>query len=326
MPDLSTMYLGLKLRNPLIVGSSGLTSTLTGVREAEYAGAGAVVLKSIFEEEIAADSEAVLKDAVAKGLNLSSYDYYDYEVRGERLGEYADFVREAKRAVSVPVIASVNCTYSHEWAPLAAGIEKAGADALELNLFFLPSDLKRPAEERERTYFAVVERVRAAVRIPVALKISPYFSSLGQVVQRLSATGVQGIVLFNRFFSIDFDIERMAVTSANTLSTPAELATPLRWVALMANRVSCDLCASTGVHDGSAAIKQMLAGARAVEIVSALYKGGAGHLKGMLDDIGSWMDRHAFATIEAFRGRMSQAASEDPAVYERVQYLKRYGR
>ena len=326
MADLSTTYLGLKLSNPLIVGSSGLTATATGVREAQYAGAGAVVLKSLFEEEIAADSEAVLKDAQAKGLNLATYDYYDYELRGERIAEYAALIADAKRSVQIPVIASVNCTWSHEWAPFAAEIEKAGADALELNLFSLAADLDRPSEVRERTFLSIVERVRAAVHIPVAVKIGQHYTALGQFVQRLSKTGAQGIVLFNRPFTIDFDVERMAVTAAGSLSSPAEASSPLRWVALMAGRISCDLCASTGIHDGLALIKQLLAGAKAVEVVSALYRGGAGTIKGMLGELSAWMDRHGFASVESFRGRMSRTASEDPAAFERVQYLKRYGR
>lgn len=326
MPDLSTTWLGLKLATPLIVGSSGLTATATGVREAASAGAGAVVLKSLFEEDIAADSEAVLEDAKAKGLNLASYDYYDYEMRGERLAEYAAFVAEAKRSTAIPVIASVNCTYSHEWASFAAELEKAGADALELNLFSLAADLERPSDVRERTFLSIVERVRAAVRIPVAVKIGQHYTALGRFIDQLSRTGVQGIVLFNRPFTIDFDVERMAVTASGSLSSPAEAAAPLRWVALMAGRVSCDLAGSTGVHDGIAAVKQLLAGAKAVEVVSALYRGGSLQLKAMLGELSAWMDRHGFAGIEAFRGRLSRAASEDPAAFERVQYLKRYGR
>jgi dihydroorotate dehydrogenase (fumarate) len=326
MADLTTTYLGLKLANPLVVGSSGLAATVTGVKEAEFAGAGAVVLKSLFEEEIAAEAVAVAKDAEAKGLNAAAYDYYDYELRGDRLAEYAAFVAEAKRAVSIPVIASVNCTYSHEWAAFATVIEKAGADALELNLFSLAADLGRASEVREKTFLSIVERVRAAVRIPVAVKIGQHVTALGRFIDALSRTGAQGIVLFNRPFAIDFDVERMVVTAAAALSNPSEALWPLRWVALMAGRVSGDLCAATGVHDGTAVIKQLLAGAKAVEIVSALYRGESRVMKGMLEDLAGWMDRHGFATIEAFRGRMSRAASEDPAAYERVQYLKRYGR
>ncbi len=326
MPDLTTTYLGLKLANPLIVGSSGLTATVTGVREAEYAGAGAVVLNSLFEEEIAVDAEAVRKDAEGKGLSLASYDYYDYELRGDRLAEYAAFVAAAKKAVGIPVIASVNCTYSHEWAAFAAEVEKAGADALELNLFELAADLAHASEAREKTWLSIVERVRAAVRIPVAVKIGQHVTALGRFIDALARAGAKGIVLFNRPFAIDFDVEGMAVTASAALSDPSEALWPLRWVALMAGRVPSDLCAATGVHDGAALIKQLLAGAKAVEIVSAVYRGGSRVLKGMLGDLSGWMDRHGFPGIESFRGRMSRAASEDPAAYERVQYLKRYGR
>ena len=205
-------------------------------------------------------------------MSLESYDYYDYQIRGERVTSYVELVRQAKKALSIPVIASVNCTYSHEWASFARDLEAAGADGLELNMFFLPSDLKRSSEEREKDYFLIIERVLKQVRIPVALKISPSFSTLAQMINRLSRTGVAALVLFNRFYSIDFDIEKMAVTASHTLSTDAELAAPLRWVALMSRRVGCDLAASTGMHDGAGLIKQLLAGAKAVQSVSAFYR------------------------------------------------------
>jgi dihydroorotate dehydrogenase (fumarate) len=323
--DLSTTYMGLRLSNPVIAGSSGLTGSVRAVSEAAAAGAAAVVLKSIFEEEIAAEYADALATAKAAGMSLESYDYYDYEIRGNRIAEYTELVREAKKAVSIPVIASVNCTWSREWASFAKELERAGADALELNMFFLPSDVARSSEQHEKEYFAVVERVRREVRIPVALKISPYFSTLAQVITRLSRTGVGALVLFNRFFSIDFDVETMRVTAANSLSTPSEIALPLRWVALMANRVSCDLAASTGVHDGTAVVKALLAGAKAVQVVSTLYRNGVDTIRSMLTELEAWMGRHGFKAIADFRGRMSQAASEDPAVYERVQFMKHYG-
>ena len=325
MPDLSTTYLGLALKNPVIVGSSGITASLDGLKTAEAGGAAAVVLKSIFEEEIAADYQEVLIAAKAKGMSLESYDYYDYEVRGNRVASAVELVRQAKAALRIPVIASVNCTYSHEWASFATELEQAGADALELNMFFLPSDLKRSSEEREREYFRIVERVLSQIRIPVALKISPYFSTLAQMVERLSRTGVAGIVLFNRFFAIDFDIEKLKVTSTNMLSDPVELALPLRWIALMARRVGCDLAGSTGVSDGKSVIKLILAGAKAVQVVSALQRLGPEHTAAICSEVDQWMGRHGYRTLSDFRGVMSQAASEDPAVYERVQYMKHFG-
>jgi dihydroorotate dehydrogenase (fumarate) len=325
MPDLSTTYMGLSLKNPLVAGSCGLSGTSKGLRDLADGGVGAVVLKSIFEEEIAAEYAEVLANAKTKGMSLESYDYYDYEVRGERVAASVDLVRQAKKALSIPVIASVNCTYSHEWASFAKELEAAGADGLELNMFFLPSDLKRSSEEREKEYFQIIERVLQQVGIPVALKISPYFSTLAQMIGRLARTGVRALVLFNRFSALDFDIEKMSVTAANMLSTPAELATSLRWVALMSRRVGCDLASSTGVHDGTALVKQLLAGAKAVQTVSSLYRQGPGHAGTMLRGLSEWMDRHGYRTLADFRGKLSQAASEDPAVYERVQFMKHFG-
>jgi len=324
MLDLATRYMGLTLSNPLIAGSSALTANVDGVKRAEEGGVGAVVLKSIFEEEIAAEYEGVLAEAKAKGMSLESYEYYDYQVRGDRIASYTELVREAKKAVRIPVIASINCTYSHEWVTFARQLEEAGADGLELNMFFLPSDLKRTSGEREKDYLTIIEKVLKQIRIPVALKISPYFSTLAQMIQTLSRTGVAALVLFNRFYSIDFDIEKLSVTSTSGLSVPAEISMPLRWVALMARRVQCDLGASTGVHDGAGLIKLLLAGAKAVQVVSALMANGAGHARMMLTGLSEWMDRHGYRTLSDFRGALSQAESEDPAAYERVQFMKHY--
>jgi dihydroorotate dehydrogenase (fumarate) len=296
-----------------------------GLRDLQAGGFSAVVLKSIFEEEIAAESERMMGAAKRRGMSLESYDYYDYEVRGDRVAAYVAFVREAKQTVTVPVIASINCTWSHEWVSFAKEIEAAGADGLELNMYFLPSDLHRSSPEREAEYFRIVDKVLKQVRIPIALKISPSFSTLAQIIEKLSRTGIAALVLFNRFYAIDFDIENLSVTAGQMLSSPTEIATPLRWIALMSQRVGCDLAASTGVHDSPGLIKCLLAGARAVQCVSAAYHAGPGCAVAMLADLASWMDRHGCAAIGDFRGRLSQAASEDPAVYERVQYMRHYG-
>jgi dihydroorotate dehydrogenase (fumarate) len=325
MADLSTRFMGLDLRNPVIAGSSGLSASAKAVKELEEAGAGAVVLKSIFEEEIVYEMDDVLKEAASKGLNMDQFDYYDYEIKGAKIDKYTDLIREAKRTVSIPVIASINCTYSHEWTYYAKNIAEAGADALELNMFFLPTDLTRSAEEMERTYFEIVRKVQKEVSIPVALKISHYFTSLGSVIRRLSGTGIKGLVLFNRFYSPDFDIEKLTVVPKNVFSTAGELHLSLRWIALMSQKVDCDLAASTGVHDGQALIKQLLAGAKAVQVVSALYRNGKKHIGTMLQDLQAWMNRKGYGKIEDFRGKMSQEKSANPAVYERVQFMKYFG-
>jgi dihydroorotate dehydrogenase (fumarate) len=325
MASLATTYLGLKLRNPIIVGSSGLTATVAGVKELEEKGAGAVVLKSIFEEEIAIELDQIIKSAKRTAYNLEQFDYMDYRLREEKINKYTQLIEGCKKAVSIPVIASVNCVYSHEWTAYAKHLESAGADALELNMFFLPSDLTRGSHEKEKAYLKIVEKVQKEVSIPIALKISYYFTDLGPMIQELSKTGISGLVLFNRFYSPDFDIEKLEVTPANVFSSPAELYLSLRWMAMMSGRVKCDLAASTGVHDGKAAIKQLLAGAKAVQVVSALYKKGKGHIQTMLTDMEAWMNRKGYKNIRQFRGKMSQKKSTNPAVYERMQFMKTFG-
>ncbi|MDJ0874983.1 MAG: dihydroorotate dehydrogenase-like protein [Desulfobacterales bacterium] len=323
--DITTTYLGLKLDSPVIAGSSGLTGSVKKIKAMAQHGAGAVVLKSLFEEEIYHEQEDILKEAEADGVDMAQFDYYDFHLKGEKLKRYVALVEEAKQAVDIPVIASINCLYSHEWTAFAHRLEAAGADAFELNMFFLPSDFKRSAREQEAAYFKIIEKVLATVKLPVSLKISYYFSNLGPMIQRLSRTGVQGIVLFNRFFSPDIDIDNFKVKPSFVFSSPAELAVSLRWVAIMARKVECDLAASTGVHEGSALIKQLLAGAAAVQTASSLYKNGPAHIATMIDTLKAWMQKHDFASLEDFRGRMSQEESTNPAVYERAQFMRYFG-
>ncbi|MGD2272109.1 MAG: diguanylate cyclase, partial [Desulfobacterales bacterium] len=189
MVDLTTEYLGMKLKNPIIVGSSGLSGAVKGVKEIEENGAGAVVLKSIFEEEIMFEYEDILQEAGAEGVNLDQFDYYDFEIKGEKIKKYTDLVAESKSNVSIPIIASINCVYSHEWTYFAKQLELAGADALELNMFFLPSEFDRTTQQKENAYFQIIEKVQKEVSLPIALKISYYFSNLGPMIQQLSNTG-----------------------------------------------------------------------------------------------------------------------------------------
>ncbi len=325
MVDLSTQYLGMTLKNPVIAGSSGLTNSVKNIRDFEANGAGAVVLKSIFEEEIAFEYEDILKDASEEGVSLDQFDYYDFHIKGEKLDKYTTLIEESKKSVSIPVIASINCVYSHEWTSFAKQLQTAGADALELNMFFLPTEFDRTTEEKEKAYFQIIEKVQKEVSIPIALKISYYFSNLGPMIQKLSETGVAGLVLFNRFYSPDFDIDKMEVVSSSVFSTPSDLPISLRWIAIMAERVSCDLAASTGVHDGTALIKQILAGADAVQVASTLYKNGKGQITEMLKTIEEWMAKKGYNSLADFKGKMSQAKSSNPAAYERVQFMKYFG-
>ena len=333
--DLSTQYLGLELKNPIIVGSSGLTSSVEKVRAAEKAGAAAVVLKSIFEEEVALEYDDFMKTAQGFASDSQYFDYdgrkipiayYNYIVREENLKKYVTLVEESKKVVSIPVIASINCfLQSVEWISYAKQLESAGADALELNMFFPPTDFNQNRVDRESIYFKVTQEVTQKLSIPTALKISYYFTDLGPMIQRLSQTGIGGLVLFNRYYSPDIDVEKFETTNSFVFSSPSDLAMSLRWIAIMAEKVDCDLVASTGIHDGDAVIKQLLAGANAVQVASCLYKNGVGYLGGMLDRLENWMSRKRFNTIGSFKGKMSQDKSADPSIYERVQFMRYYG-
>ncbi len=333
--DLTTNYMGLALENPIIAGSSGFTGSVDKVKALADSGAGAVVLKSIFEEEVRYEYADFMKDFKdAPGAppffehdgRLSPVEYYDYLIREENLKKYIALIEGAKAAVRIPVIASINCFFhSVEWLAYAGHLERAGADALELNMFFPPTDFAHSAEEKEALYFSIVEKVTGAVKIPVALKISPYFTNLGPMIQRLSRTGIGALVLFNRFFSPDFDIEKIEVKPSFVFSTPADLAMPLRWIAIMANKVDCQLAASTGVHDAAAVVKLLLAGADAVQTASGVYQNGPQHLKTLREGLEAWMAGKRFKRLADFKGRLSQAKSTNPAIYERAQFMRYFG-
>ncbi len=220
------------------------------------------------------------------------------------------------------MIASVNCKTSHEWTFFAKKLQEAGADAIEVNLFILPSDFNMTCDKVHQTYMEIITRIKEQVNIPVAVKLSYYFADLAAFVKRISETGVDGVVLFNRFFHPDFDIENFKIVPSNVLSRSSDLAISLRWMSILAGRVSSDLIASTGVHDGDSVVKEILAGADAVQVVSSLYKQGIEYLEEMTDGLKSWMERHNFEKIDDFKGKMSQVNSPNPAEYERVQFMK----
>lgn len=320
--DLSTKYLGLELKNPVIVGSSGLTDSAKKIADLEKFGAGAVVLKSIFEEEITMEYEKVLAEEAPSRYKDDYLDYFDYKIKEQNITNYIKLIADAKKAVKIPIIASINCNSSHEWTYFATKIEEAGADALELNIFVLPSTLDKSIEDIDHVYLEIINNVKNIIKIPLSIKISYYFSNLGRAIKVLSKTGVDGIVLFNRFYSPDIDLDKMEIISTNVLSTPQELSTSLRWIGIMANRIKCDLAASTGVHDGKAVIKQLLAGADAVQMVSCLYQNGPEYLKTVIQEIEEWMTEKGFESVDDFRGKLSQEQFVNPTLYERVQFMK----
>ena len=324
MKDLSTTYLGLDLKNPLIVGSCGFTHSIAKIGELAENGAGAIVLKSLFEEQILADLSANLESYTTDYPGAT--DYVREYTRGNEVETYLKLIAGAKKKVDVPVIASVNCVSDKEWTSFAKSVENEGADAIELNVSLLPSNPKVTSQQNEQQYMDIVSSVSEMVSIPVALKMSHYSASLAHLIEKLSWTDkIAGFVLFNRYYSPDIDIETMAVKSSDLLSSPAEGTFPLRWIALLSGIVEKDLVASTGVHDSEGVVKQLLAGATAVQIVSTIYKNGMGQIGTILGGLEDWMERKSYNSLEDFRGKLSYDKVEDPAVFERTQFMKYYG-
>lgn len=324
MANLETTYMGLKLKNPIIVGSSGLTNSIENVIEIAKEGAGAVVLKSLFEEQIIQSANRIFEQDEMNNYYPEALDYIQNYSADNDVTNYLKLISDCKASVDIPIIASINCMTSNEWVSFAKKIEDAGADGLELNIFILPSNPNKSSVDNEKIYFDIVEKVTSIIKIPVALKLSYYFSGLAKTMEMLSWTSISSLVLFNRFFSPDIDINNFEIKSSNVFSSPSDLAQSLRWVAMLSENVKCDIAASTGVHDGKAAIKQILAGAKAVQIASVLYKKGFKEIPIMIKVINDWMTTKNFDSIEQFRGKMSVKHSNNPAAYERVQFMKYY--
>ncbi|HEX2394552.1 MAG TPA: dihydroorotate dehydrogenase-like protein [Bacteroidales bacterium] len=319
MSNLSTKYLGLTLKSPLIVSSSGLTNSVDKIKKFEDLGAGAVVLKSLFEEQIKFESGALVEE----GLSPEAHDYITRYSKADALDNYLKIIEGAKESTQIPVIASINCMSVTEWVSFAKDIENAGADALELNVFFIASDIGQSSEKYEGQYEELISRIRQVTKLPVSVKIGHYFTNMVSLVNRLYVRGAKGVVLFNRFYEPDIDIEKMEITSSGVFSTPADMRHTLRWVGIISDKVSkIDIAASTGVHDGKAVIKQILAGATAVQICSVLYEKGNDQVRIINSEIERWMQKKGFLTIDQFRGKLNYKNISNPSVYERSQFIK----
>ncbi len=326
MADLSTKYMGLDLRNPIVVASSGLTDSVEDIVKLDKYGAGAVVLKSIFEEQILLEAEHDLKKMKEDGFAYDEYsetlDYIDVHIKEKEVSNYLSLIKEVKSKVSMPVIASINAVTATEWTSFAKQIEKAGADAIELNIFVMPFDTEKECKEIEELYYKILQRVKKNVSIPVSVKLSPYFSNLGKVLLNLEKEGADALVLFNRFSAPDIDIENIKVTHAEIFSTEKEMSNVLRWMGIMSNKLNADLAATTGIHEGSDVVKMLLAGAQVVQISSTLYIHGVEYISKMLNDVHNWMDKKGFLYIDNFRGKLAQKADNNTNAYERMQFMR----
>ena len=323
MTDLSTKYLGLKLKNPLIVSASPLTAYVDNLQRMEMAGAAAVVLPSLFEEQIELQGIGVDKVTPMNQQTLPDALHHLPEMKGYNRGAngYLAHIYQAKKAVSIPVIASLNGYYSGGWVQYARLIEAAGADALELNIYYLATKPNVSGQEIEEMYLHLVQDVKAAVRIPVAVKLSPYFSALAHMASQLDKMKANGLVLFNRFYQPDIDLETRQVLPSLDLSTQAELRLRLRWTAILSSLVKADLAVTGGVEYGTDIVKSMMAGAKVTAVASILLKNGIEHIKQLLAELEQWLDENEEESITAIQGIMSQQHVSDPAAFERANYM-----
>lgn len=322
MADLSTTYMGLSLKNPLLVASCSLTSSVDGIKKLAEHGAGAVVLKSLFEEQVSKEVSEGLESHMGPSWYQEAYDYVNRMGMEYGPRENIRLIEDAKKAVDIPVIASLNCVSDRWWKDYARQIQAAGADGLELNISYLAADLKRESAEVEQLYYRILDRVKSSLSIPVAVKLGPFFTTFGAFARNLVARGADALVLFNRFYQFEIDIERRQVVAGNPLSSPSEMNLSLRWVALLSGRLNCDLSATTGVHTGAEVVKQILAGANTVQLCSALYQNGSQHLETVLGELNQWANAHKVNTLEQVRGSLSQEESQNPELYQRLQYIK----
>jgi dihydroorotate dehydrogenase (fumarate) len=327
MIDLSTNYLGLKLRNPIVVSASPLTEKLENFARLEDAGASAIVMYSLMEEQIEADSENI-DNALEYGANsyaeATSYlpDMAKYHIGPDR---YLELLHQGKKSVSIPVIASLNGRSPGGWVRYSEFMEQAGADALELNIFDVASDPELSANDLETRYCNIVRAIRKSIRIPIAVKLGPYFTSCANFVKRLSDAGADGVVIFNRFYQPDFDLEEMEVTPNLVLSSPHELRLRLHWAAILYHQVETYIAITGGVHDSTDVLKCMMAGAHVSMMTSALLKYGIEHIGVTLAGIERWMEEHEYVSIRQMRGAMSMVNIENPAAFLRGNYLKTLG-
>lgn len=322
MMNLSTTYMGLPLKNPIIIGSSGLTKSPENLLEYERLGAAAVVMKSLFEEQIMFDTNKLLNHQHLDNSYPEALDYITEFTQENSVGEYMKLIRQAKATVKIPVFGSINCVSSDEWVNAARDIEKAGADGLELNIYIMPGVLEVDGAEREKMYFDIIENVHSHVKIPIALKVGYHFTSLVQTLRKFSWTGIQALVLFNRFYTPDINLKTMRLQVSNLYSSPAEQVIPLRWIAMLADKVTCDISASTGLHDADAVIKQLLVGAKTTQLCSTLYLHGPERIAEILEGITLWMEQQSYDSIDDFRGKFSVKNTENPVFYHRAQYMK----
>ena len=317
-----TKYLGLDLKSPIIVGSCGLTSDVQKLVEMEQAGAGAVVLKSVFEEQIIYDIKKNTTTVAPTDNYGDSYEYIAAHVADDSLGKHFQMIRDAKKVLSIPVIGSINCFSYENWLTYAIKFQEAGCDALELNMAILPYETSLSADDVERTFNQIINALRKSITIPISIKVGTYFTDMAKQLQQLSWTGIQGITIFNKSVQVDIDIENETLKNATYLSNPEDLYNTLRWVAILSKKMRCDLSASTGVYTAADVVKMLLAGANTVQVVSTLYKNGISTLRQLNDGLQAWMQKKGYENIQQFCGKLAVQPNDNASIAMRTQFMK----
>lgn len=322
--NLSTTYLGLKLKSPIVPSAGPLSQEISNIKLMEDAGAGAVVLYSLFEEQLEHESLELHHHTTVQTESFAEATSYFPEPFEYQLGpeEYLNHIRKAKEAVDIPVIASLNGKSLGGWIDYAKQIEHAGADALELNIYFLATDLDQKSEELEKKYVHIVKRVKSEIKIPIAVKMHPFFSSVAHMAKELNKAGAEGLVLFNRFYQPDINLETLEVEPNVILSTPFAMRLPLRWIAILYGRTNADLAATSGIYTAEDVIKMIMAGAKVTQMLSCLFKFGIGHIADVISKMKMWMEEKEYESIDQMRGSMSYINVDDPAKFERANYMK----
>ncbi|MCF8230118.1 MAG: dihydroorotate dehydrogenase-like protein [Bacteroidales bacterium] len=320
--DLSTTYMGVKLRNPIIVSSNKLTGNIEEIKKCADKGAGAIVLKSLFEEQLTTDPSKLETDDNKYYWFPEAVDYINDHAKGKGVKEYLDLIKAAKEETSIPVFCSINCVTDKVWPEFAKQLEEAGADGLELNIAIMPFTAEMDCRDIEERYVNIVKEVRKHVSFPIAVKLGSYFTNPVLIAKRLKEAGADGIVAFNRFFRPDIDVESESLIGDNFFSAPEENTVPLRWVSILKNNLDIQVAAATGIHCAEGVIKQLLAGADAVQICTTLYKHGISYIETMLERMEDWMERKSYNKIDDFKGKMLED-QKNFATFQRVQFMKR---
>jgi dihydroorotate dehydrogenase (fumarate) len=322
MTSLKTKYLGFDLKSPVIVGSCGLNNSIDNLKSMEEAGAGAIVLKSLFEEQIIEERVKSATQGIYTSFHPEAMEYIAQMSMNFGPEDYLRLIRNAKDALTIPVIASVNCISKEYWVEFAKKIEKAGADAIELNISHIVHDVNTSANDITDDYLATFRAVKESVSIPVAVKMGSNYTNIVRMVKLIQNYGAQGVVLFNRFYQVDIDINTLELVPGYIRSSRKDITEAIRWVSIVSSKTDIDIAGSRGVKDGEDVIKLLLAGADAVQVVSALYKNGIGYISNINSEIEKWMESKGFETIDQFKGKLSQKNMEDPKAWERQQYIK----